>query len=1033
MTPTEARAVAIERLLEEQDWVQRLARSLVTDPASADDLAQETWLAAVARPPERAQAPRAWLGTVLRRAFGKSLRSRGRRERREASAARPDGAPSAAELAAEAEMHARLAKAVLALDEPYRETVLRRFFDGATPREVARRMGVPVETVRTRTRRAVELLRAELDPRDPDRRRATAAALLALADRAGEDVTIPAPALAVAAVALLAIGGGVAWAVAADRGGAVAPAPGGAEEATATATLAAGPASVARAAVAGAPAAPVRTTWILDVRDALTGRSVPNAVACDVGGTGPDAVGDAQGRVAIATEAEGRRSIAVWAEGYGGTRRSRLAVGTPEPETVFLWPVPAGPGARRLAGRVEDAQGKPVAGALVRGVDRLGRVALARTDATGAFGATCAWNASPGLWVAEGGGLSGAAAVAFDRRVPWDPVAEATAIRLVASVEVPVRIRGGVAGLDLVVRAEPATRWLSAAGPREARAVDGTRLALPPGAWRLLLRTREGDSVARDAFVLVTARGILELGIVPVAELPDAVVVAVREDAGPLDAVTFDVEARTLRVRVEDEAGPLAGAFVTLEPAGESDPFVVRFGEYGPSHPSRKTGLSGFLTWGRRAPLSGVRSAVTGPDGVATVRGWLPAPARLRVRGAYVADAFRDLDEAEAARGEVAVRVARGAAVEVAWPSWQRGAILERVDGAQPGEAYRVGEDEAVAVVPAGRYVLRLHEVTWGAPVGKAAAVATDVVPGRDPVAVLHGPFEAKAGERTVVDLRAFAAPHRATLLFEVPGAPWVSCVPIWGAPEARVLADGRVSFPRAVLVDKERYGFGWRETTGGVEVARFHEVDVRPQDAAASGGELRFDARYEGHARRLRVKNREDAEVLVVAGLGREGDAPYLDQHRATFRVPARAEREVALTHLPAGTWWVATAGPGRATAWPERFEVGGDDSRPVEVTVRDDSFVVRVTGDDGKPLVGWLHVRLVPRDPVAAKEAAAELHGDTAWFARVPAGRWLLKVVGPAKSQPRPDHVVSEPWLETEIVVEEGSRSASVVVPRR
>ena len=55
--------------------------------------------------------------------------------------------------------------AVAALADPYRTTIVLRFYDGLPPREVARRMNVPVETVRTRTRRAVKLMRAQLEHR----------------------------------------------------------------------------------------------------------------------------------------------------------------------------------------------------------------------------------------------------------------------------------------------------------------------------------------------------------------------------------------------------------------------------------------------------------------------------------------------------------------------------------------------------------------------------------------------------------------------------------------------------------------------------------------------------------------------------------------------------------------------------------------------------------------------------------------------------------------------------------------------------
>ncbi|MEM7263157.1 MAG: carboxypeptidase regulatory-like domain-containing protein, partial [Planctomycetota bacterium] len=56
-------------------------------------------------------------------------------------------------------------EAVLALPEPYREMVVRRYFHGATPTEIAARLDLPVKTVKTRLHRALERLRRELDER----------------------------------------------------------------------------------------------------------------------------------------------------------------------------------------------------------------------------------------------------------------------------------------------------------------------------------------------------------------------------------------------------------------------------------------------------------------------------------------------------------------------------------------------------------------------------------------------------------------------------------------------------------------------------------------------------------------------------------------------------------------------------------------------------------------------------------------------------------------------------------------------------
>src|SRR5262245_13744230 len=78
--------VPVETLLAERKWVRRLARSLVADENAADDLEQETWLAAVENPPRHAGSVRGWLATVLHRGAGRGRRDAFRRDRREAAA-----------------------------------------------------------------------------------------------------------------------------------------------------------------------------------------------------------------------------------------------------------------------------------------------------------------------------------------------------------------------------------------------------------------------------------------------------------------------------------------------------------------------------------------------------------------------------------------------------------------------------------------------------------------------------------------------------------------------------------------------------------------------------------------------------------------------------------------------------------------------------------------------------------------------------------------------------------------------------------
>ncbi len=112
----------LEHLLTHADWLTRLARRLVADAATADDLVQETWVAALRRPPDPDRPARPWLSSVVRRLAALRLRRQGVR-----SGYRPvagDQTPATDEAAARVEQERALADQVLALEEPYRSAVL---------------------------------------------------------------------------------------------------------------------------------------------------------------------------------------------------------------------------------------------------------------------------------------------------------------------------------------------------------------------------------------------------------------------------------------------------------------------------------------------------------------------------------------------------------------------------------------------------------------------------------------------------------------------------------------------------------------------------------------------------------------------------------------------------------------------------------------------------------------------------------------------------------------------------------------------
>lgn len=168
-----------EALLEHLDWVRRLARGLVADPNAADDLVQEAWISATRRPPHAGNL-RGWLATVVRNAARERARKEARRAVHEERAARSEAQSSSDELAERVAVQQQVVQHVLELAEPYRETVLLRYFQELSPDEIAQRMRVPVATVKTRLRRALAELRERLDRAHGGDGRAWVLALLPL-------------------------------------------------------------------------------------------------------------------------------------------------------------------------------------------------------------------------------------------------------------------------------------------------------------------------------------------------------------------------------------------------------------------------------------------------------------------------------------------------------------------------------------------------------------------------------------------------------------------------------------------------------------------------------------------------------------------------------------------------------------------------------------------------------------------------------------------------------------------------------------
>jgi DUF4097 and DUF4098 domain-containing protein YvlB len=126
--------------------------------------------------------------------------------------ARDGAAPDAPDVITRAETHRNVVQAVLALEEPYKSTLLLRFFDELSYDEIARRTGTTRATVNSRVTRGLEHLRRRLEGNYGGDRHALALALVPLA-RLAPGLVVPflgVPpmhvVLATAAASLLAVG-----------------------------------------------------------------------------------------------------------------------------------------------------------------------------------------------------------------------------------------------------------------------------------------------------------------------------------------------------------------------------------------------------------------------------------------------------------------------------------------------------------------------------------------------------------------------------------------------------------------------------------------------------------------------------------------------------------------------------------------------------------------------------------------------------------------------------------------------------------
>lgn len=151
-------------MLPHMDAAYSYARFLSRDDVAAEDLVQDAYLRAFRSfGAYRGGDAKAWLFAIVRSAFLDGLR--GGKETcsgDDEAAALPDGADTPEEALIRAADAASVRRAVDALPEPFRETLVLRELEEMSYREIGDLMKVPLGTIMSRLSRARRMLAAML-------------------------------------------------------------------------------------------------------------------------------------------------------------------------------------------------------------------------------------------------------------------------------------------------------------------------------------------------------------------------------------------------------------------------------------------------------------------------------------------------------------------------------------------------------------------------------------------------------------------------------------------------------------------------------------------------------------------------------------------------------------------------------------------------------------------------------------------------------------------------------------------------------
>lgn len=151
-----------DELVSHAGFLRALARGMLADEHLAEDVVQQAFLRALARPPAERGFLGAWLARVVRNLALNARRGEERRSARERMAARDEVDAAHERATLELLLQREVAAALAELGEPYRAVVHLRYFRSLSVARIAEELALTPKVVETRLARAHELLRRRL-------------------------------------------------------------------------------------------------------------------------------------------------------------------------------------------------------------------------------------------------------------------------------------------------------------------------------------------------------------------------------------------------------------------------------------------------------------------------------------------------------------------------------------------------------------------------------------------------------------------------------------------------------------------------------------------------------------------------------------------------------------------------------------------------------------------------------------------------------------------------------------------------------